>query len=276
MAVQTGRSSRSSILFATGELDCFVLDIPTSIALAQETSHAPFDKCLVSSSDAVVKPWPSTEPKTEIAKANVKARQAKHKGNEGVIEETVRQALKVIKDEYTGSWHFPRNRHHTTHNKVETKKRKIESIQDDSNQHDGPCETSTSYIISTSSFLASIVVHSQTINSPFPDYRVETSSAWTSWQSQSYTNLLCRQSSLTFKLPSSPSTSMTFHIPPCCTFVLSTLPPPTLSTTPIPSRGFDLILLDPPRSGQTRGSTIDLHSTGECCPAPVARGVSRG
>jgi len=256
MAVHTGTSSRSSVLFATDERDCFVLDIPTSIALAQGTSHSPFDKCLISSSDAIDKQWPSTEPKSEIARANVKANHAKHNDNESVLEETVQRALKVIKDEYVGSWHLPRNRHHI-------KKHKIDSIQDDSNQHDGPCETSTSNTIAPSSFLASVVVQSQTINSPSPDYRVKTSSPWTSWHSQSYTNSLPRQSNLTLKLPFSSGTSMTFHIPPCSTFVLSTLPPPTLSTTPIPSRGFDLILLDPPwpnRSARRRGAYSTVKS----------------
>src|ERR1700755_2173822 len=133
MAVQSGPSSRSSVLFATGERDCFVLDIPTSIALAQGTSLAPFEKCLVSSTDAIGEQWPSTEPKSEIARANVTARLVEHNDNEGLIVETVQRALKLIKDEYAGSWYISRDRHHTAPIEVETRKRKIHSIQDDSN-----------------------------------------------------------------------------------------------------------------------------------------------
>jgi N6-adenosine-specific RNA methylase IME4 len=252
----------SSILFAAVERDVFVLDISMSIALAQGTSQTPFDKRLVSTSDAITEQWPSTEPKSEVARANVKARQARDNDSESLIEDTVQQALKFIKDEYSGSWYLPRGHHHTKCIRVETRQRKIDSIKDDSAQHDIPSETSTINTDSPSSFLASLVAQSLNGSSP-PEYRLDKTSKWTPWHSQTYTNLLPTHSTLTLKLPTASSPTMTFHLPPLSTFFLSTLPPPTLSSTPIPSHGFDLILLDPPwpnRSARRRRAYSTVES----------------
>lgn len=93
---------KSAILYQNTSKTVILLDIPRSIALAQSTSACACSK-MVFSSPAPSKPWPSTEPKSEKAKANIVARGMISKSK--LKQETlVQTALEELHDIWRADW----------------------------------------------------------------------------------------------------------------------------------------------------------------------------
>ena len=99
----------SPVLYSSPDSSSVVVDIPTSISLAQHLQPPPQHYPLISSSPAPTVPYQSTEPKTERAKANVLARNG---GQEhGVTHERwLREAWDQLRREkQNGVWCLSRN-----------------------------------------------------------------------------------------------------------------------------------------------------------------------
>ena len=95
-------TERSAILFQNASKSLTLLDIPRSIATAQGTADNPSHGILYSVS-ALEKPWVSTEPKSEKAKANVASHGMASEINLAV-DDLVQQALEELKAVWKGDW----------------------------------------------------------------------------------------------------------------------------------------------------------------------------
>lgn len=96
---------QSAILYQNSERTITLLDIPKSISLAQGTSASHCTQTIYSS-PPVKTPYPSTEPKSEAAKANVMRRMKTNLTE--CPEAFLLQALDEIKKNYDGEWCLPR------------------------------------------------------------------------------------------------------------------------------------------------------------------------
>lgn len=96
---------QSAILYQNPEKTVFLLDLPTSISLAQGTSVAPSTSTIYSS-PPLENPYPSTEPKSEAARVKV-GNMVKMSFAERSEEFLVR-ALEEIRSNYQGCWCLPR------------------------------------------------------------------------------------------------------------------------------------------------------------------------
>ncbi|GAM85005.1 hypothetical protein ANO11243_030080 [Dothideomycetidae sp. 11243] len=91
----------SSILYRHESNNVFVVDIPASIAEAQAFA----DKQLkLISSVAIHQPWPSNEPKSDKARAKLKAQQP----DDQPAQEAIKNALTSVKDGFDAIYCFPR------------------------------------------------------------------------------------------------------------------------------------------------------------------------
>jgi N6-adenosine-specific RNA methylase IME4 len=102
----------SCIFYQDEEASIILLDIPRSIELAQGTPN-----CRILSSEALESPFPSVEPRSAKAKANLQ---------EVLIEDLLLQkhlqlALDLVKERYTGEWCLPRLTRN--HSNIEDEKR---------------------------------------------------------------------------------------------------------------------------------------------------------
>ena len=99
----------SPILYTSPNSTCFIIDIPTSISLAQHLSPLPERYPLISSASPANHSYPSCEPKSERAKENVLARNCAQ-GSQFTDEEWLQEAWRQLRDErYEGPWCLPRN-----------------------------------------------------------------------------------------------------------------------------------------------------------------------
>ncbi|MCJ1252306.1 hypothetical protein MMC24_000111 [Lignoscripta atroalba] len=100
-------AASSAILYQNPAKTVTLIDIPTSISLAQRTSSdEPCDVLL--SSAPRQDPYESTEPKSESARANVLARMGSDTSNDHVYETVIANGLQEISSNYKGNWCLPR------------------------------------------------------------------------------------------------------------------------------------------------------------------------
>lgn len=97
----------TAILYQNSEHTVTLLDIPRSIALAQGTPEG-LPTVQKYSSQPLEAPYPSTEPKSEKAKANVLQRKGSSDTTLHFPETTLRQALAEIAEHYDDDWCLPR------------------------------------------------------------------------------------------------------------------------------------------------------------------------
>lgn len=98
-------SAFSAILYQNTNKTVTLLDIPKSISLAQSTPEHPANDQQIYSSQPLQAPYPSTEPRSQRAKANVLRSKAPSDTNElGFSETCLRQALVEIAENGEGRW----------------------------------------------------------------------------------------------------------------------------------------------------------------------------
>lgn len=95
-------ASRSAVLYQNASKTVTLLDIPRSIALAQAMSDNPSHKRLFSS-PALEVPWPSTEPVSGKAKANVTSHGMGSRSN-ATLESQVQEVLDELLITWKGDW----------------------------------------------------------------------------------------------------------------------------------------------------------------------------
>ena len=105
----TRSESLSPVLYASPNSTSLIIDIPTSISLAQHLHPLPERYPLISSTSPPHYPYPSCEPKSERAKQNVLARNGAQ-GSQTTDEDWLQEAWKQLRNErYEGPWCLPRN-----------------------------------------------------------------------------------------------------------------------------------------------------------------------
>ncbi|KAI9848040.1 MAG: hypothetical protein M1837_001142 [Sclerophora amabilis] len=235
-----------SILYQNFEKTVTLIDIPTSIAVAQGGPSSLLEKNLLSSEPLRDPFCILNEPKSSSACAEHFTNTAeKHFHDE--VKGLVQRALEEIKDHYSEVWHLPRI--YTVQWKHGTSSKRKSSV-DDARQ---PVEDGANTHIKETAIIKGVFDHHPenevSPSQPEPDSRV------ISLDSNSFQSNI----SETLVLFSSPSTpSATYRIPPRSAFILSNiehsidtfrsatarhLSSPTRSSGP---RQFDFILLDPP------------------------------
>ena len=103
--IATMSLQKTSLLYANSDSTVLLIDIPTSLSLAQGLSDQRNTHRLYSST-ALEEPHPSTEPKSEAAKANVLRMLGPVSSN--VDEDATMQGLERIRVTHTGLWCYPR------------------------------------------------------------------------------------------------------------------------------------------------------------------------
>ena len=96
---------KSAILYQNQTKTIFLIDIPTSISLAQGTSDSPHTRIL-RSSPPLQSPYASTEPKSEATKAKVRNTMGSVQSDFPTV--LLLDALKQIKNDHLGDWCLPR------------------------------------------------------------------------------------------------------------------------------------------------------------------------
>ncbi|MCJ1409325.1 hypothetical protein MMC19_003404 [Ptychographa xylographoides] len=129
---------KTAILFQNEEKTITLIDIPASIALGQVLPHQSLEQLLLSSTP-LQEPYPSTEPKTEAARARVLARM----GTENDAPDYsmfIRQGLQSIKDTHQTMWCLPRQilPYLTARKSKKRKARYIETLTDDDKHEQEP------------------------------------------------------------------------------------------------------------------------------------------
>ena len=240
---------KTAILYQNPAKTVTLIDIPTSISLAQGTAESP-NPWKLFSSPPLQAPYASTEPKSEAAKANV--RKTMGCAEPEFSTKLLVEALKQIGENYMGEWCLPRpNR--TSISMGAGSKRKLghkakseeeahvhgPNLKYSSNQHDQRGEVELQGLLELS---------------PSPPY-----STAIALDVESISHQLVRNPS-PIQLPLHISMiSQTYIIPPCAGFMFTSINGlsfqrfsqvayetyPTPSTTAGPGQ-FDFILLDPP------------------------------
>ncbi|KAL4874128.1 hypothetical protein BDV12DRAFT_159139 [Aspergillus spectabilis] len=295
-------TSESSIIYQNSAATVFLIDIPTSIALAQELSPQLYPcptqprhpnstqqnktRHLRSSSPLEQPYLPSTEPKTETARARVLARIPRtERLVHEAIEPVVLDALNLLRDQYGrgSNWCLPRYslrneadiEHHSNERRHSTevaggragKRRRWEKYSD-SHGHEYCFQPSSEAAVETSSGairqpplilspdsnrfesgtdLCGVVVRNTSLETAMVTARCSCSTVDFITDTENGQSTLQRQ-------------DHTFIIPPLSNFVLCNIPisPPTIQQNrihPIPrlpqDQKFNLILLDPPWSNRS-------------------------
>ena len=105
-----------SLLFENSDQTVFLIDIPSSIAAAQETPEFPFQKVLLSV-QPLEKAFASTEPKTAKARQNITDRVATAVAQDNhlsiLYEQLIDNSLSEIRRIHVGPWCKPRIYHST-------------------------------------------------------------------------------------------------------------------------------------------------------------------
>ena len=94
---------QDAILYQNSARDITLLDIPRSISLAQVTDTCPCMAQIISQ-PALQVPYPSTEPKSQLAKAKLLSKKPQEDARTQFPEGLLRQALEVVSNSQDGDW----------------------------------------------------------------------------------------------------------------------------------------------------------------------------
>lgn len=130
-ASNAAAQSPSCILWRNEAEDITLIDIPRSIAAAQGYLHSPCTDLLLSCHPLEV-PFKSNEPKSEVAKAKLKAKMETE--HDAAYSSLVSNALSSIESAYTGAWCLPRALDPRVPDRG--KKRKASEMQDETRRND--------------------------------------------------------------------------------------------------------------------------------------------
>ena len=118
-------ASRTAILYQNSNKTVTLIDIPTSIALAQSTPEHP-DMDILLSSAPIQTPYPSLEPKTAAARAKVLERMdAEGRIMHQALQPLIAAALVEIRKNHGADWCLPRSISHVEPVR-KSKKRKLD------------------------------------------------------------------------------------------------------------------------------------------------------
>ena len=243
---------KSAILYQNPEKTITLIDLPTSIALAQNRQGEALRTRSLLSSEPLQEPYSSTEPKTEAAKANVMARL----GSEDlhVYKGFICNGLREITEHHQGDWCLPRHLSPVVHMR-RGEKRKLDDVDFvHDNVEQAPKEPDISFLEKRTMYTHRPKDHDrlELALSPssgtqiFPDVRAISH--------RLRQNLQRNEIDIHLSSPSA-----TFHIPPDSSFFLSSINDQTAGgfsraasnfyASPSSSAGpgqFDFIILDPP------------------------------
>ena len=125
----TMNSITSEILYQNEAEDITIIDLPTSIELAQTLPKQTRTTYALYSSEPLQEPHRSIEPKSVSAKANLLSRMGQDRNSEFELKSslTLQKNLNEIRQSYQGDWYLPRQLSPSTVQK-HSKKRKFDSV----------------------------------------------------------------------------------------------------------------------------------------------------
>lgn len=248
METATRTSIKSAILFQNLEKTITLLDLPVSLSLAQGTSTSP-NTSIIYSSTALQSPYPSTEPKSDRARASITRKLGTKNAHEfpGFL---LSDALECIETHHKGEWSLQRQISPVM--LASRRKRK----RDDHKEQSARCEVISDAV-------------EPRISVPAYKYEPKAKAQWSPTIHRSIVNDFPDMQSITHQLVHNPhdmqlpltiiSTGQTYIIPPGAAFYLGNIDTASAqefsaiaqsfyrnpSATAGPGQ-FDLILLDPP------------------------------
>ena len=119
------QTPKSAILYQNAEKTITLIDLPTSIALAQTLPGQSLPIMTLLSSEPPQEPYTPTEPKTEAAKTNVMARLGTDDLH--VYKDFICNGLQKITEHHQGNWCLPRRLSPVIHRR-RGKKRKLDDV----------------------------------------------------------------------------------------------------------------------------------------------------
>lgn len=121
-------SAKSAILYQNHSRTVVLIDIPTSIALAQTASEYRALDVLVSS-EPLRQPYSSIEPKSESARARLlQQSSSEEQEHHSELQKYIQTALRDIKQTYKGDWCLPRRVSSVKVNQSRPQKRKSDRL----------------------------------------------------------------------------------------------------------------------------------------------------
>jgi len=127
---------KSAILYQNEEKTITLIDIPISISLGQVLPNQTLQQVLLSSSP-LENPYPSTEPRSDAARANVVSRMGASEDSYA-YSQLIRKSLQEIREHHEGNWCLPRQLSPLVPVR-RSKKRKIDNV-DSSERSSGALE----------------------------------------------------------------------------------------------------------------------------------------
>ncbi|KAI9723985.1 MAG: hypothetical protein M1812_000703 [Candelaria pacifica] len=243
----------TAILYQSDAKDVTLIDIPTSIAIAQEgPSVVRYGHLL--SSEPLLQPYPSIEPKSDKAKAELQRNNRAREDVHDALRSHILVALEEIRKRHNGNWCLPRRIKPTQQlNKASAQMRKEKS--EEANYGDQlPLEPDFHTFAANLNILSRFQTEKEVIYlSPEEDNKDELPDI-----STLYNTAICNPTDSYLNL--SIGQKDRFIIPPLCTFIQAELtcsldtfkqaaterlPPKTSSARP---GQFDIIIVDPPWS----------------------------
>lgn len=294
-------STPTPILYQNPTKTLTLIDIPTSIAHAQGTNDHPCNDQIYASPPLQV-PYPSTEPKSEKAKANVLRANSSRDADAPSLEALLRQGLREVADHWHpgNDWCLPRKVSPLVPER-QSKKRKADDGIDQvfSLQKRDSVNSSTAQLaapkvgtqepgnLSTTEPDLKITeshVSIRSIEEPLILFSESTPKAYTCSSLPTITNRLVRN-----PYPISLSLQFLGHhykIPPNAKFLLSKIVEPTTpafsmaALTMYPSSSasagpgqFDFVLLDPPWENRSVRRSARYNTTHDTDPVVVLRAM---
>ncbi|CAF9913813.1 hypothetical protein IMSHALPRED_001452 [Imshaugia aleurites] len=298
MAYQT--STPTPILYQNEAKTLTLLDVPTSIAHAQGTMDYPCND-QIHASPPLQTPYPSTEPKTEKAKANVLRTKTPSDADIAFPEALLQQGLREVAENWLSDWCLPRRTAPLIPERRDKKRKADNDIdQVSSTQYEKSVDSSTAGLQASEveieeehstlssqkePFLAipESEISSRSIKEPLILSSETTSKAYTS-SIQIITNrLVCNPYPTPLFLQ---CLGASYKTPPNANFLLSKISEPTAPTfsmaaltmypTSSASAGpgqFDFALLDPPWENRSVRRSARYDTMRESDPMGVLRAM---
>ena len=258
---------KSSILYQNKAKTVILLDLPLSISNAQSSASENTWPGSILSCVPLAQPYPSTEPKSDVAKANVLERLG-DVTNDQCYRNLVREGIDEIKNNYEGAWCLPRVT--TTLGSLQHKRKHSIDIKESSPGegqlgHDEP-SLEFNYVHKSKSPL---LLSSSNERNDIQDF--------TEVSQRVVSNMSCKAAKLHI-----PSTDSWYQIPSKAAFFLSNINEDTALmwseavlkhfSTPTATAGpgqFGFILLDPPWDNRSVRRSQKYHTRRKHDPMPA-------
>lgn len=219
-----------------------LVDIPTSIAQAQQDSSLPSDTSLISC-PPLTTPYPNHEPRSEVARQKLRQKMATE--NDSLYADLIAESLAAIRKDYSGPWCLPRS-YASQPEPHQQHKRKADSVSSDG---ESVVDDLLHYLSTDASQHSTFRWHGADRHHHVKELTHETS-LWPRYLS----NCSKAPRLLEIHSPSLSTSPARFHVPPRSAFYLgecSASRPFHMAVKRVAEeldtpRQFDLIVMDPP------------------------------